>query len=298
VKSAERIKSSLGANIGESMGATRRAGGTSTAAPLQVVTNRYQGLARIKGAFELPLDRVAPDPDQPRKEFDSEAIERLAGSLKQRGQIQPIRVRWDESIQTWIIIAGERRWRAARLAGLATIAAVEVQGAPTPDEVLEDQLVENCLRDDLKPIEQARAFESLMNRRSLTQAQVAERLHLSPSTISRALSLLTLPAAVQVEIDSGRVQPTVGYELAKIEDTSKRDSLTASAVRGELTQAAEVRQRTVRQKPARVEYRTSHGKVTIEVAADRDQDEAAVAALREALERAESKRHGVHQDVA
>ena len=74
----------------------------------------------------------------------------------------------------------------ARLAGLATIAAVEVQGAPTPDEVLEDQLVENCLRDDLKPIEQARAFESLMNRRSLTQAQVAEQLHLSPSTISRA----------------------------------------------------------------------------------------------------------------
>jgi hypothetical protein len=69
-------------------------------------------------------------------------------------------------------------------------------------------------------------------------------------------------------------------------------------VRGELTQAAEVRRRTVRQKPARVEYRTSHGKVTIEVAADRDQDEAAVAALREALERAESKRHGVHQDVA
>ena len=88
-------------------------------------------------------------------------------------------------MQTWIIIAGEHRWRAARLAGLATIASVEVQGAPTPDEVLEDQLVENCLRDDLKPIEQARAFESLMNRRSLTQAQVAERLHLSPSTISR-----------------------------------------------------------------------------------------------------------------
>ena len=298
MKSAERIKSSLGANIGESMGATQRAGGMSAAAPPQVVTNRYQGLARIKGALELPLDRVAPDPDQPRKEFDPEAIERLAGSLKQRGQIQPIRVRWDESVQTWIIIAGERRWRAARLAGLATIASVEVQGAPTPDEVLEDQLVENCLRDDLKPIEQARAFESLMNRRSLTQAQVAERLHLSPSTISRALSLLTLPAAVQVEIDSGRVQPTVGYELAKIEDTSERDSLAASAVRGELTQATEVRRRTIRQKPARVEYRTSHGKVTIEVAADRDQDEATVAALREALERAESKRHGMHQDVA
>jgi ParB family transcriptional regulator, chromosome partitioning protein len=297
MKAAEKLKSLAGGHMKESIGGSQ-GGGVALAPPGAGVTNRYHGIGRIKAALEIPLDRVVPDAEQPRKEFDSNALDRLAGSLRDRGQIQPIRVRWDEGLQKWVIIAGERRWRAAQLAGLATIAAVEAQGVPTSDETLEDQLVENCLRDDLKPIEQARAFESLMNRRSLTQAQVAERLHLSPSTISRALSLLTLPAAVQVEIDSGRVQPTVGYELAKIEDTSERDSLAASAVRGELTQATEVRQRTIRQKPARVEYRTSHGKVTIEVAADRDPDEAAVAALREALERAESKRYGVHQDVA
>ena len=188
-----------------------------------------------------------PDAEQPRKEFDPSALDRLAGSLRDRGQIQPIRVRWDEGLQKWVIIAGERRWRAARLAGLATIAAVEAQGVPTSDEALEDQLVENCLRDDLKPIEQARAFEALMNRRNWTQAQLAEHLHLSPPTVSRALSLLTLPSAVQAEVDSGRVPPTVGHELAKVENPAAREDLAAHAVRGELTRE-EVRERRARQR--------------------------------------------------
>jgi ParB family transcriptional regulator, chromosome partitioning protein len=298
VKAVEKLRETLGANIGESMGAARReAGGASVVLPQPSPASRYQGTTRIKGALEIPLDRVAPDPDQPRKEFEPEALERLAASLRDRGQIQPIRVRWDDPTQKWVIIAGERRWRAAALAGLATIAAVEAQGAPTPDEVLEDQLVENCLRDDLRPIEQARAFEALMNRRGWTQGELAERLHLAQPTISRALSLLTLSPAIQVEVDSGRVPPTIGHELTKVEDPATRDELAARAIRGELTRD-EVRQRARRQRPQRVEFRTSRGKVTVEIAADDDHDEAPVVALREALARAESKRAGIHQDAA
>lgn len=298
MKAVKKLRETLGANIGESMGAGHRGvGGESVALPQPSAASRYQGTARIKGALDIPLDRVAPDPDQPRKEFDPKALDRLAASLRDRGQIQPIRVRWDDPTQKWVIIAGERRWRAAALAGLTTIAAIEAQGVPTPDEVLEDQLVENCLRDDLKPIEQARAFEALMNRRGWTQGELAERLHLAQPTISRALSLLTLPPTIQAEVDSGRVPPTIGHELAKVEEPATRDELAARAIRGELTRD-EVRHRTRRQRPQRVEYRTSRGKVTVEIAADDDQDEAPVVALREALARAESKCAGAHPDAA
>jgi ParB family transcriptional regulator, chromosome partitioning protein len=296
MKAAEKLKSLAGGHMKESIGGLQ-GGGVALAPPGAGATNRYHGIGRIKAALEIPLDRVVPDAEQPRKEFDPDALDRLAGSLRDRGQIQPIRVRWDEGLQKWVIIAGERRWRAARLAGLATIAAVEAQGVPTSDEALEDQLVENCLRDDLKPIEQARAFEALMNRRNWTQAQLAEHLHLSPPTVSRALSLLTLPPAVQAEVDSGRVPPTIGHELARVEDPAAREDLAARAVRGELTRE-EVRERRARQRPLRVEYRTPRGKVTIETAPGDEQDEAVIEALEDALSRARAKRPETRQDAA
>ena len=296
MKAAEKLKSLAGGHMKESIGGSQ-GGGVALAPPGAGATNRYHGIGRIKAALEIPLDRVVPDAEQPRKEFDPDALDRLAGSLRDRGQIQPIRVRWDEGLQKWVIITGERRWRAARLAGLATIAAVEAQGVPTSDEALEDQLIENCLRDDLKPIEQARAFEALMNRRNWTQAQLAEHLHLSPPTVSRALSLLTLPPAVQAEVDSGRVPPTVGHELARVEDPAAREDLAARAVRGELTRE-EVRERRARQRPLRVEYRTPRGKVTIETAPGDEQDEAVIEALEDALSRARAKRPETRQDAA
>src|SRR5206468_5331750 len=110
------------------------------------------------------------------KEFEPGALERLAESLKERGQLQPIRVRWEAGMDKWVIIAGERRWRAATLAGLATVAAVEASGPLTDDEILGDQLVENCVREDLKPIEQARAFKALMDRNDWSAIRLAKAL--------------------------------------------------------------------------------------------------------------------------
>ena len=295
VKAVKKLRETLGANIGESMGAGHRGvGGGRSRRRSRRLRAATRGRPASKERLDIPLDRVAPDPDQPRKEFDPKALDRLAASLRDRGQIQPIRVRWDDPTQKWVIIAGERRWRAAVLAGLTTIAAIEAQGVPTPDEVLEDQLVENCLRDDLKPIEQARAFEALMNRRGWNKGSWPSGSTWQP-TISRALSLLTLPPTIQAEVDSGRVPPTIGHELAKVEEPATRRA-GRRTIRGELTRD-EVRHRTRRQRPQRVEYRTSRGKVTVEIAADDDQDEAPVVALREALARAESK-CGPHPDAA
>ena len=113
MKAVEKLKASLGANIQESMGSVLLggAGEEVPAGPAANPLDRYQGLQRVKGAFQIPPDRLAPDPNQPRKEFAPESLEHLAQSLKERGQLQPIRVRWDATLERWVIIAGERRWR-------------------------------------------------------------------------------------------------------------------------------------------------------------------------------------------
>ena len=160
MKGVERFKAQLGGHIMESMGASAGAGaGGPLPAPAHGVPARYEGVTRPRDALTIPVDKLRPDPDQPRREFDEEDLQRLAESLRSRGQLQPIRVRWDAGQQSWVIVSGERRWRAAGLAGLTSLACVEVKGEPTPDEILEDQLIENCLRADLKPIEQAHAYQ-------------------------------------------------------------------------------------------------------------------------------------------
>ena len=136
MKAAAKLEAALGGRIAESMGATRPSGAGGPTLAIPTGSNRLNGIKQLKGGMMLPLDRVAPDPDQPRKEFDPEGLDRLAASLKTQGQVQPIRVRWNESVNRWIIIAGERRWRAAQIAGLETIAAVEAQGRSTPTQSL------------------------------------------------------------------------------------------------------------------------------------------------------------------
>ena len=200
-------------NIVESMGASRpRAAVNQSDAVIPPPTpassrDRLDGLARSKNAAEIPLDRIEPDPDQPREEFDEESLQRLAESLKTKGQLQPIRVRWDEGRMVYVIICGERRWRAAKLAGLATITAMIVDGPIDPAELLAFQLIENCLRDDLRPIEQARALKQLMDRNGWSTRQLARELALSQSHVVRALTLLELPIEVQEQVEQGRFRP-------------------------------------------------------------------------------------------
>ena len=156
----------------------------------------------VAGIQEISVDAISPNPQQPRKDFDINALNELAGSLRKSGVIQPVVVR--KVGPGYQLIVGERRWRAAKLAGLSQIPAVvrDVSDA----ESLELALVENLLREDLNPIEEAEAYQRLLAEFAWTQEELAERVSKDRSTISNCLRLLKLPEAIQADL-RGAVSP-------------------------------------------------------------------------------------------
>ncbi len=155
------------------------------------------------GLTEIPVERVAPNPAQPRARFDEEALGQLARSIADNGVLQPLLVTEDGQ-GGYQLIAGERRWRAARMAGLATVPAV-IRERVGEDRQLEMALVENLQRRDLTPLEEARAFDSLRARFGLSQEQIAGRVGVDRSTVANALRLLRLPEAVQERVELGEL---------------------------------------------------------------------------------------------
>lgn len=143
----------------------------------------------------LPIERIVANPNQPRKTFDSEALAQLADSLRHKGLIQPLVVRSRAGTDTFEIVAGERRWRAAHLAGLADVPVVVRDF--DDDELLQVAVIENIQREDLNPLEEAMAYRQLLDRFGHTQEQLAEALSKSRSHIANLLRLLTLPEPVQ-----------------------------------------------------------------------------------------------------
>jgi ParB family transcriptional regulator, chromosome partitioning protein len=268
-------------------------------APPAPRANQFQGRTQLREACLIRLDRIVPDPGQPRTEFNADSLARLASSLKQRGQLQPIRVRWDEVEQTYVVVIGERRWRAAKLAGLESIACVVVPGTATPEEILEDQLVENCVREDLKPVEQARAYQSLMQRLDLSQRALAEKLDISQGQVMQALKLLELPLAVQESIDAGDIPPTIGYEIAKVPDPAKQVELAGKVARGEVGRA-EVRDQTVKApRPKHWGCSFEDGaQVTVKTPGREGDLEAVVEKLQAAIKRAKAELAQTRSDAA
>ena len=157
----------------------------------------------------LKPDQIDPDPDQPRQEFDSDGLGRLAESLRKFGQLQPVLVRKQGA--RYILVAGERRWRAAKLSGMPTIQCLVCRGG----DVRSIQLVENLMREDLQPIEQAKAYKEMMKKEGWKVRELARHLHLEHSRVAKALKLLELPASVQKAVDKGTIPPTTAYEIAK-----------------------------------------------------------------------------------
>jgi ParB family chromosome partitioning protein len=215
----------------ESMGVPRTAPmpGASSA-PAGQVPERLRGVVRSKSSAEIPVSRIAPDPEQPREEFDIEALDRLAESLRTKGQLQPIRVRWEEGRGLYVIICGERRWRAAQQAGIETMSCVIVEGPIDAGELLALQLIENCVREDLQPIEQARAFRALIDRNGWSARQVARELGIVQSNVVRALALLALPPAVQEQVEQGALPPATAYEVSKLDDPADQAEVAARVV--------------------------------------------------------------------
>jgi ParB family transcriptional regulator, chromosome partitioning protein len=185
----------------------------------------------VSGPLQIDIDLIEPSPYQPRTRFREEALEELARSIQSSGIIQPLVVR--PLGKRYQLIAGERRWRAAQLAGLKSVPAIVRQ---VPDELaLEMTLVENIQREDLNAIEQARAFERLMDEFHATQEDVAERTGKDRTTVANAIRLLKLEPTIQDWIEEGKLTAGHGRALLAVADPQLRMRYAQRAARGGLT---------------------------------------------------------------
>ncbi|HEY3399483.1 MAG TPA: ParB/RepB/Spo0J family partition protein [Geothrix sp.] len=180
---------------------------------------------------ELPLGNLVPNRAQPRTHFDETALAELAESLKQHGMVQPIVVR--KVGQQYEIIAGERRWRAARLAGIAMVPVV-VKEVPD-DRLLEFALVENIQRQELNPIEEATAYWQLGEHLRLTQEQVADRVGKSRPQVANTLRLLRLPAELKADVAHGRLSTGHAKVLLGVPDPRLQEQLAHEVVAQQLS---------------------------------------------------------------
>jgi ParB family chromosome partitioning protein len=176
---------------------------------------------------ELPVELIAPNPKQPRRRFDQDALGALAGSLAERGVLQPVLVR-PKAGGTYELVAGERRWRAAQIAGLTTIPALVRQREDAA--ALELALIENMAREDLSPIEEARACAALVEELGLTRAEVGRRVGRGRVAVSNLVRLLDLPDDVIELLQAGSLSEGHGRALLLAEDHNARRSLARSAV--------------------------------------------------------------------
>ena len=239
----------IGGNLDESLG-VREHDLRPKLSP--VPQGKDAGRRPLRTVGSVDIHMVIPDPEQPRVEFSEEALERLAESIRDKGQLSPIWVRWSEPMGKWMIVAGERRWRATKRAGLSQIDCHFHDGEISRSEVLEQQLIENLLREDLQPIEQAKAFSMLLELNGWTGKQLAEALRVPPSSVSRALALLRLPDDVQEQVATGAISARSAYQLSRLDDESQIRPLAEKAAAGMITheQAANaVRQRKGKPKP-------------------------------------------------
>jgi ParB family transcriptional regulator, chromosome partitioning protein len=183
------------------------------------------------GMIEIPVGAIAPNPRQPRTNFDDETLRSLAASIREVGVLQPIVVR--RNADAYELIAGERRLRAAKLAGLATVPVILRDSEDT--DSLREALIENIHRDDLGPIELAEAFRELLDELGLKQETLAERLGVSRSHIANTIRLLQLAVDVQALLSERRLQAGHGRALLSLNDAEAQSTLALRAAAEDLS---------------------------------------------------------------
>ena len=254
-------------------------------------TSRASSAARTSRGS--PWTGSPPTPASPARTSTGKASTASPRASRLRGQLQPIRVRWDAEQGLYVIVCGERRWRAARVAGLPSVAAVIVEGPLDASELLAIQLVENALREDLKPVEQAKAYRQLMDRNGWSTRQVSRELNIAQPQVVRALALLNLPADVQEQVEQGTLAPATAYEIGKLDDPDAQRAWPAASSTRRLTRQEAVeavrRRKDGRAEPARpaaaAEFRVSDA-VTVTVKYRKADTLTPVQALRLALKQA------------
>jgi len=186
-----------------------------------------QATADASAPVEIPIDQIEPNPLQPRNAFEEEGLGRLADSIRAHGVLQPIIV--TETLAGYRLVAGERRVRAARIAGLARIPAIVRQSADR--DQLELALVENLQRSDLNPIEEAGAFHHLVEAFGLSHEEVAARIGRARSTVANTLRLLDLEPPVREAIAAGRISEGHGRAIVGLPEAAQRELLALALAR-------------------------------------------------------------------
>ena len=170
-----------------------------------------------EGVRQIPLDQISPNPQQPRSQFDPAALEELAASIRTHGILQPLIVTSNpHQPNSYWLIAGERRWRAARLALLETVPTIVREASPL--QLVEWALVENLQRSDLNPLEEAAAYQVLVDTFTMTQAEIGQRVGKSRAAVANTLRLLGLPREIQEALMDGRLSAGHGRALLALPD--------------------------------------------------------------------------------
>lgn len=196
---------------------------------------------------QIALSKIEPNPNQPRKKFDQQALEELAESIRLHGVITPITVRPGDKTGYYQIIAGERRWRAARLAGLKEIPAMVLEAKES--EIMELALIENLQRQDLNPIEEAEGYDLLMRQFGMTQEEVAHRVVKSRPAVANALRLLALPDEVRTMVAEGKLSGGHARAVLSVAQEDKRVDAAKQMVGMSVRQAESLAKR-LNKKPA------------------------------------------------
>ena len=196
-----------------------------------VLDNKAENTADGQGVLRLKIRDIEPNPDQPRKVFDQEKLQGLADSIAEHGLIQPVLVKKADN-GMHIIIAGERRWRAAKLAGLKEIPCI--LGEYTEKEVMELALIENLQREDLNPIEESEGYQKLMDTFNLTQDEVAKRVGKSRSAVANSLRLNGLSEGIKKLVSDGKLTQGHARAILPLEKETDRMAMAERVIKESL----------------------------------------------------------------
>ena len=217
-----KLVEELGQNMAESTGALQN-------------EDRFAGSkpSEIK-VVELLVEQIVEDDSQPRKSMDPESLQELANNIKSHGIQSPIKVRWSDWHQKWMIVFGHRRFRASKLADMETIPATIANDEWDENTIRVMQLIENCQREDLPPIELADAIEALVRLTGWSNRQVGQELSLSHVSVARFRELTKLPDDIKSRVNSGEIAQSVASQIAKIKGHAKQSKIGNEIATGRL----------------------------------------------------------------